>query len=83
MLIGVVNLPIIHYSVEWWNTLHQGSTRMQQSIDPAMRSPLRWSIFGFLLLSATLTLMRMRNLILLMEKRRPWVSELILKRGRK
>ncbi|EPR7054771.1 cytochrome c biogenesis protein CcsA [Escherichia coli] len=42
-----------------------------------------WSIFGFLLLSATLTLMRMRNLILLMEKRRPWVSELILKRGRK
>ncbi len=34
-------------------------------------------------LSATLTLMRMRNLILLMEKRRPWVSELILKRGRK
>ena len=76
-------LPIIHYSVEWWNTLHQGSTRMQQSIDPAMRSPLRWSIFGFLLLSATLTLMRMRNLILLMEKRRPWVSELILKRGRK
>ena len=81
VLIGVVNLPIIHYSVEWWNTLHQGSTRMQQSIDPAMRSPLRWSIFGFLLLSATLTLMRMRNLILLMEKRRPWVSELILKRG--
>ena len=48
-----------------------------------MRSPLRWSIFGFLHLSATLTLMRMRNLILLMEKRRPWVSELILKRGRK
>ena len=30
VLIGVVNLPIIHYSVEWWNTLHQGSTRMQQ-----------------------------------------------------
>ncbi|MBJ5736893.1 heme ABC transporter permease, partial [Salmonella enterica subsp. enterica serovar Agona] len=39
---GVVNLPVIHYSVEWWNTLHQGSTQMQQSIDPAMRSPLRW-----------------------------------------
>ena len=28
VLIGVVNLPIIHYSVEWWNTLHQGSTRI-------------------------------------------------------
>ncbi|SUG85899.1 heme exporter protein C [Salmonella enterica subsp. enterica] len=42
VLVGVVNLPVIHYSVEWWNTLHQGSTQMQQSIDPAMRSPLRW-----------------------------------------
>ncbi|TRN90578.1 heme ABC transporter permease [Salmonella enterica subsp. enterica] len=81
VLVGVVNLPVIHYSVEWWNTLHQGSTRMQQSIDPAMRSPLRWAIAGFLLLFMTLALMRMRNLILLMEKRRPWVSELILKRG--
>ncbi len=81
VLVGVVNLPVIHYSVEWWNTLHQGSTRMQQSIDPAMRSPLRWAIAGYLLLFMTLALMRMRNLILLMEKRRPWVSELILKRG--
>ncbi|MDI5754584.1 hypothetical protein MJL79_31990, partial [Salmonella enterica subsp. enterica serovar Montevideo] len=42
------NLPVIHYSVEWWNTLHQGSTQMQQSIDPAMRSPLRWAIAGYL-----------------------------------
>ena len=42
---------------------------------------LRWAIAGFLLLFMTLSLMRMRNLILLMEKRRPWVSELILKRG--
>jgi heme exporter protein C len=82
VLIGVVNLPIIHYSVEWWNTLHQGSTRMQQSISPLMRTPLRWSIVGFLLLFVTLTLMRMRTLILLQERRRPWVSELIAKRGR-
>ncbi|MDM3631960.1 heme ABC transporter permease, partial [Proteus mirabilis] len=65
VLIGVVNLPIIHYSVEWWNTLHQGSTRMQQSIDPAMRTPLRLAIVGYLLLFVTLALMRMRNLILM------------------
>jgi heme exporter protein C len=83
VLIGVVNLPIIHYSVEWWNTLHQGSTRMQQSIDPAMRSPLRWAIVGCLLLGITLALMRMRNLILLVEKRRPWVSELLRNEGSK
>nr|WP_287854893.1 heme ABC transporter permease [Klebsiella sp.] len=83
VLIGVVNLPIIHYSVEWWNTLHQGSTNMQQSIDPAMRTPLRLAIIGYLLLFISLALMRMCNLILLMEERRPWVSELILKRGRR
>ena len=56
---------------------------MQQSIAPAMRAPLRLAIIGYLLLFITLALMRMRNLILLMEKRRPWVSELILKRGRR
>ena len=76
-LVGAVNLPIIHFSVEWWNTLHQGSTRMQQSVAPAMRSPLRWSIVGFLLLCATLTLMRLRTLILQQERRRPWVREMI------
>ncbi|KFC79966.1 heme ABC transporter permease [Buttiauxella agrestis] len=76
VLVGVVNLPIIHFSVEWWNTLHQGSTNMQQSIDPAMRTPLRFTIFGFLMLFITLTLMRLRNLILLQEQRRPWVMEL-------
>ena len=76
VLVGVVNLPIIHYSVEWWNTLHQGSTNMQKTIDPSMRMPLRLTIFGFLFLFITLTLMRMRNLILLQERRRPWVVAL-------
>lgn len=38
VLVGVVNIPIIHFSVEWWNTLHQGSTNMQQSIAPSMRT---------------------------------------------
>ncbi|QCT22257.1 heme ABC transporter permease [Jejubacter calystegiae] len=82
VLVGVVNLPIIHYSVVWWNTLHQGSTNMQQTIDPAMRIPLRWCIFGYLTLFVTLTLMRLRNLILIQERRRPWVAALAQK-GRK
>ncbi|MGK7437990.1 heme ABC transporter permease, partial [Salmonella enterica] len=55
-----------------------GSTQLQQSSDPARRSPLRWAIAGYLLLFMSLALMRMRNLILLMENRRPWVSEVIL-----
>lgn len=81
VLVGVVNLPIIHFSVEWWNTLHQGSTNMQKSIDPSMRLPLRWSIFGFLGLFTTLTLMRLRTLILTQDRRRPWV-EAIANKGR-
>ena len=81
VLVGVVNLPIIHFSVEWWNTLHQGSTNMQKTIDPSMRTPLRLTIFAFLALFATLTLMRLRNLILLQERRRPWAAALAEKQG--
>ena len=80
-LVGVVNLPIIHYSVLWWNTLHQGSTNMQQTIDVSMRMPLRFCIFGFLCLFITLTLLRLRNLILWQERRRPWVATLASKGG--
>lgn len=83
VLVGVVNLPIIHFSVEWWNTLHQGSTNMQKTIDPSMRTPLRLNIFAFLALFATLTLMRLRNLILLQERRRPWVAALAENEGGK
>lgn len=79
VLVGVVNLPIIHYSVYWWNTLHQGSTNMQQTIAPAMRMPLRICILAFFSLAATLTLMRLRNLILQQERRRPWVVALVTK----
>lgn len=83
ILVGVVNIPIIHFSVQWWNTLHQGSSGMlQQAIAPAMRTPLRWSIIGYLLLFITLTLMRLRNLILLTERHRPWVAALVNKEGR-
>jgi len=73
ILVGVVNLPIIHFSVQWWNTLHQGSSGiLQQAIAPVMRTPLRWSILGYLLVFITLTLMRLRNLILFTERHRPW-----------
>ncbi|MCW1877803.1 heme ABC transporter permease [Erwinia sp. INIA-01] len=84
ILVGVVNLPIIHYSVDWWNTLHQGSSGvMQQAIDPSMRTPLRWSILGMLLVFVTLTLMRLRNLLLLSEGHRPWAVAIAMKGGRR
>lgn len=83
VLVGVINLPIIHYSVEWWNTLHQGSTNMQQTIDPSMRTPLRLAIFGYFFFFITLTLMRMRNLLLQQDFKRPWVVDLMTKKGSK
>lgn len=79
VLVGVINIPIIHFSVEWWNTLHQGSTNMQQSIAPSMRTPLRLVILGYLFFFITLTLMRLRNLILSQERHHPWVTTLINK----
>ncbi len=82
ILVGVVNIPIIHYSVEWWNTLHQGSTQMQNTIAPSMRTPLRWAILGYLLFFITLTLMRLRNLILHQERQRPWVEGLVNKESK-
>ncbi len=55
--------PVIHYSVEWWNTL-RGLDADAAGIVPAMRSPLRWAIAGFLrAYFMTLSLMRMRNLV--------------------
>lgn len=83
ILVGVINLPIIHFSVQWWNTLHQGSSGLlQQTIAPPMRTPLRWAILGDLLLFITLTLMRLRNLILLTERKRPWAIALAKTRSK-
>ena len=64
-LVGAVNLPIIHYSVVWWNTLHQGQSisfvRASSSIDGSMLWPLLVSALGFNLLFAAIVLMRMRT----------------------
>ncbi|MDQ4088088.1 MAG: heme ABC transporter permease CcmC [Pseudomonadota bacterium] len=63
-LVGAVNLPIIHYSVVWWNTLHQGQSisfvRGRSSIDASMLWPLLVSALGFSLLFGSIVLMRMR-----------------------
>jgi len=61
-LIGAVNLPIIHYSVLWWRTLHQGQsiTLQGSSIDRSILWPLPIALAGFSLLFAAIVLMRMR-----------------------
>ena len=64
-LVGAINLPVVRYSVDWWNTLHQGSsiTLTGSSIDPSMLWPLLGSALGFSLLFGGIVLMRMRALL--------------------
>ncbi len=62
-LVGAINLPIIHYSVLWWRTLHQGqslSVSGGSSIDNAILWPLPMTLAGFTCLFAAAVLMRMR-----------------------
>ena len=62
-LVGAVNLPIIHYSVLWWRTLHQGqsiSIAGGSTIAPELLWPLPLTMIGFTALFAAATLMRMR-----------------------
>jgi heme exporter protein C len=64
-LVGAINLPIIHYSVLWWRTLHQGQSigLGRSSIDSSMLWPLLASAIGFSLLFGAIVLMRMRAAI--------------------
>ena len=78
-LVGVVNVPIIHYSVEWWNTLHQGPTVTKfdkPSIHLSMLIPLLIMALGFKLYYLTVVLMRARVEVLDRERRSAWVRDL-------
>jgi len=66
-LVGVVNVPIIHFSVNWWNTLHQSASVFRvggPTIDPALLMPLLVMALAFTLLFALLHLIAMRAEIL-------------------
>ncbi|MBU1307981.1 heme ABC transporter permease [Rheinheimera muenzenbergensis] len=78
-VVGVINLPIIHFSVEWWNTLHQGASITKfarPSIDASMLWPLLISILAFKVLMLALLCLRLRTAILVNEQHRPWVKAL-------
>jgi heme exporter protein C len=65
-LVGVVNLPIIKFSVDWWNTLHQPASVMRLGgprIDMAMLVPLLVMAAGFSALFLALLLIRMRTIL--------------------
>jgi heme exporter protein C len=63
-LVGVTILPIIKFSVNWWNTLHQPSTDFTATVDPSMRWPLLIMALGFTLLFFAMHLQAMRNEVL-------------------
>jgi heme exporter protein C len=66
-LVGAINLPIIKFSVDWWNTLHQPASVLRlggPTIDPSILAPLLWMAVAFTLLFVTLHLAAMRNEIL-------------------
>jgi len=64
-LVGAINLPIIHYSVIWWNTLHQGQSIDLLSGRSSIAAPMLWPLLiaalGFTLLFGAVVLMRMRT----------------------
>jgi heme exporter protein C len=79
-LVGVVNIPIIHFSVEWWNTLHQPASVSKlgkPSIHIDILIPLLVMLAAFQSFFFTVVLMRMRNDILERERETQWVSETV------
>ncbi|MCL1481901.1 heme ABC transporter permease [Marinobacter sp. M3C] len=79
VLVGVVNIPIIKYSVDWWNTLHQPATfklTEKPSMPAEMWVPLLLSVIGLYLVFGWLACLRMQTEILIREQRTRWVQEL-------
>jgi heme exporter protein C len=64
-LVGAINLPIIKYSVQWWNTLHQAPsiTLRGSAISPELLWPLSFTVVGFSFLLGAIVLMRMRAIL--------------------
>ena len=79
LLVGVVNIPIIYYSVKWWNTLHQGasvSVTQGSNMSTIMLQTMLIMTFAFWAYSIAVALYRVRSIILEREKDARWVSEL-------
>ena len=77
-IVGVVNVPIIHYSVYWWNSLHQGSTVLRKggpTMPPAMLVPLLLCFAGFTLLYGALRCVRVRGEVLTRERNAEWLRQ--------
>lgn len=75
-IVGVINVPIIYYSVKWWNTLHQGSTinfSKASTMAPIMLQAMMIMLAGFWLYSVAVILLRVRREIEDRERKAAWL----------
>jgi heme exporter protein C len=79
-LVGSVNVPIIYFSVKWWNTLHQGasvSLTKAPSMATTMLTAMLIMTFAFWAYAFAVVFMRTRAIILERESHTAWVDELV------
>ncbi len=79
-LVGVVNVPVIYFSVKWWNTLHQGSTisfSRAPSMAGIMLAGLLLMTLAYWAYSIAVSLRRLRVLIIERERSASWVRKLV------
>lgn len=79
-VVGVVIVPIIHYSVEWWSSLHQGATVFREggpAMPPSMLTPLLLMALGLTFFYGYALFLRAQNMVLSNERKSQWVRELI------
>jgi len=78
-LVGVINVPIIYFSVKWWNTLHQGAS-VSLTKSPAMAATMLWGMLlmalSFWMYSIAVALYRVRAIILERERHTAWINQL-------
>ena len=79
------NLPIIKYSVDWWNTLHQTAsikvTEGDASMPAEMLTPLLLCIFGFYFLFSVVIIVASRAEVLEREQKSQWVKQRVMAEG--
>ncbi len=83
-MVGVINIPIIKYSVDWWYTLHQPATfsiASRPAMPTEMWLPLLIMVLGFYSFFIAVTLTRTRNEILRRESSKRWVRDLVGEAG--
>lgn len=78
--VGVINVPIIYFSVKWWNTLHQGSSvgiNQEATMEATMLTSMMIMVFAFWAYTFMVAFMRVRNEILEKEKNSAWIGNTV------